>query len=59
MAGTALNLGMPSRAMFSFPEDPRILKLRARRTTSGGRSFASMIFRNVRFGSRLDTTVSA
>ena len=54
-----LKVGNPSKAIFNFPEEPRILKFLALDTTSDGKSFSSIILRNVRFGSRFETTMFA
>ena len=57
--GMAGKRGRPSRAMFNFPEEPRILKFRTCRRNSSGRSFASMVSRKVRRTSRLEMTSRA
>ena len=56
---SAGNSGSPSSAMLSLPEEPRILKFRARLTKAGSRSFSSNSLVKVRFGSRFETTIFA
>src|SRR5882757_7811656 len=55
-AGICGNCGRPSSAMFSLPEEPRILKLRTWRRKSAGRSASCIDSRKVRRTSRLETT---
>ena len=59
LSGISLNSGIPSRARFSFPEEPRYLNLSIRSTRSAGSSFSSTSLRKVTLGSAPDTTVFA
>src|SRR5882724_11801101 len=57
--GKHLNSGSPSRARFTFPDDPRYLYRRTSCKNSGGNSLGSKNFSNVRCGSTLDETTFA
>ena len=58
LSATLLNLGKPDKAIFTFPEDPLILKFFAFSYIPGGKSFLSIHWVKVRFASILDTTIS-
>ena len=47
--------GKASKAIFNFPEEPLILKFLILSTNSLGRDFSSVMFRKVRFASKLET----
>ena len=55
--GRHVKLGRASKAKFTFPEEPRILKFLIAETKSDGRSDLSIIFRKVSFGSSPDITI--
>merc|ERR1711965_1172069 len=59
LSATLLNLGKPDKAIFTFPEDPLILKFFAFSYIPGGKSFLSIHLVKVRFASILDTTIPA
>ena len=57
--GNAEKIGIPSSAIFTFPDEPRILKFLAFSDNSEGNFFSSINFKKVRFASKFETTALA
>ena len=57
--GREVKLGSPSRARFTFPDEPRMRKFLISVTKSDGRSLSSTIFKKDNFGSSPEITLSA